>query len=237
MLWTAFILGLIGSFHCVGMCGPIALALSARDQKKYWGNKLFYNMGRILTYSLLGALIGLVGFSLALTGIQQWLSIGMGVLILGMSFFYRRAELLIARSSMLGGIRQLKSSLGKYLKYGGSSAFFVSGMLNGLLPCGMVYIALVASLAMQGVLSGFLYMFFFGLGTIPSLMILMYSKDLLSISLRQRMNRMLPYFAMFIGILFILRGLGLGIHFISPKLNLPSVNAMEMVDGEITDCD
>ncbi|MEX0883715.1 MAG: sulfite exporter TauE/SafE family protein, partial [Cyclobacteriaceae bacterium] len=188
MLWTAFILGLIGSFHCVGMCGPIALALSAQDQKKYWGNKLCYNMGRTLTYSLLGALIGLVGFSLALAGLQQWLSIGMGVLILGMAFFYRRAEGLIARSSVLGGVRRLKSSLGKYLKRRGPFAFFVSGMLNGLLPCGMVYIALVASLAMQSVISGFLYMFFFGLGTIPTLMILMYSKDLLSLSLRQRMN-------------------------------------------------
>jgi uncharacterized protein len=237
MLWTAFILGAVGSFHCIGMCGPIAMALSARDHKKYWGNKLVYNLGRTLTYSLLGALIGLVGFSLALAGIQQWLSIVMGALILGMAFFYRRAEKLITRTRFFGGIHKLKASLGKYLKRRGTSAFFFSGMLNGLLPCGMVYIALVASLAMQGPVAGFLYMFFFGLGTIPSLMALMYSKEMLSINLRQRMNRFLPYFAMFIGVLFILRGLGLGIHYISPRLNLPTANAMELLDEGITVCE
>ena len=86
MIWTAFLLGFLGSFHCLGMCGPIALAVSAKDNSRFLRNKIIYNLGRTVTYSILGALIGLIGFSLALAGIQQWISIGMGALILLMAF-------------------------------------------------------------------------------------------------------------------------------------------------------
>lgn len=236
MLWTAFILGLVGSFHCLGMCGPIAMALAAKDSKRFVGNKLVYNLGRTLTYALLGSLIGLVGFSLALTGFQQLLSVVMGVMILLMALFYKRSEKLIAKSGVFGGMSRLKAKLGKYLKKGGTRAYFVSGLLNGLLPCGMVYIALVASLALQSVLYGFLYMLFFGLGTIPVMLTLMFSKDLFSFRFKQRLSRSLPYFAMFIGILFIVRGMGLGIHYISPKMDLSGILIDDGGNIEMTLC-
>ncbi|PRY86198.1 sulfite exporter TauE/SafE family protein [Mongoliibacter ruber] len=220
MLWTAFLLGFLGSFHCLGMCGPIALAVAAKDNSVFLKNKLVYNFGRTITYSTLGALIGMLGFSLALAGVQQWISILMGAVILLMAFFYKKSERIITQSGFFGSVHRLKSNLGKYLKRGGTSAFFFSGLLNGLLPCGMVYLALIASLALQSPLSGALYMLFFGLGTIPMLLVVMLSGKLISIQWRNRFTKALPYFAMFIGVLFIVRGLGLGIHYVSPKLQV-----------------
>ncbi|MDX5477858.1 sulfite exporter TauE/SafE family protein [Fontibacter flavus] len=231
MIWTAFLLGFLGSFHCLGMCGPIALAVSSKDNSPFLKNKIIYNLGRTLTYSALGGLIGFVGFSFSLTGIQQWISIVMGAIILLMAFFYKRSERWIASSGLFGAVYKLKSSLGYFLKKGGTSAFFASGLLNGLLPCGMVYIALIASLALQSPLQGALYMFFFGLGTIPMLVVVMISGKLISLSLRTKLTKALPYVAMFIGILFIVRGLGLGIHYISPKFadTGSSADSTEMV--------
>lgn len=220
MLWTAFLLGFLGSFHCLGMCGPIALAVAAKDNSVFLKNKLVYNFGRTITYSTLGALIGMLGFSLALAGVQQWISILMGAVILLMAFFYKKSERIITQSGFFGSVHRLKSNLGKYLIRGGTSAFFFSGLLNGLLPCGMVYLALIASLALQSPLSGALYMLFFGLGTIPMLLVVMLSGKLISIQWRNRFTKALPYFAMFIGVLFIVRGLGLGIHYVSPKLQV-----------------
>ncbi|AFL86248.1 hypothetical protein Belba_3765 [Belliella baltica DSM 15883] len=234
MIWTAFLLGFLGSFHCLGMCGPIALAVSAKDNAPFLRNKIIYNLGRTLTYSILGAIIGMIGFSLALAGIQQWISIGMGALILLMAFFYKRAERVITQSGLFGAIYKLKFSLGYFLKKGGSTAFFASGLLNGLLPCGMVYIALIASLALQNPLNGAIYMFFFGIGTIPMLIAVMVSGKILSIKIRTKLTNALPYLAMFIGILFIVRGLGLGIHYISPKLHIFDYGTEQI---EITMCE
>lgn len=233
MILTAFLLGFLGSFHCLGMCGPIALAVSAKDNSRFLRNKIIYNLGRTVTYSILGALIGLVGFSLALAGIQQWISIAMGALILLMAFFYKSSERLITQSGLYGGVNKLKSSLGYFLKMGGTPAFFASGILNGLLPCGMVYIALIASLALQSPLDGAVYMFFFGSGTTPMLVMVMVSGKILPLSTRTQLTNALPYFAMFIGILFIVRGMGMGINYISPKLPVPGKGNLTT---EITVC-
>ncbi|MCC5939393.1 MAG: sulfite exporter TauE/SafE family protein [Lunatimonas sp.] len=218
MIWTAFLLGFLGSFHCVGMCGPIALAVSANDRSRYLLNKLAYNVGRTTTYAVLGGVVGLVGFSLSMAGFQQWLSVLLGGLIILMAFFYQKSERWLGSVGMFGGINKLKSSLAAYLRKRGLSAFFVTGLLNGLLPCGMVYVALAASLALQSPLQGAVYMMVFGIGTVPILLALMMSQRVLSVNIRKKMYGLLPYFAMFVGILFIVRGLGLGIHYISPKL-------------------
>ncbi|RZS96428.1 sulfite exporter TauE/SafE family protein [Cecembia calidifontis] len=234
MIWTAFLLGFLGSFHCLGMCGPIALAVSAKDRVPFLANKIIYNLGRTFTYALLGALIGLIGLTFSLAGIQQWISILMGGLIFFMAFFYKQSERWIAQKGFFGGVFKLKSALGQFLKKGGTTAFFISGVLNGLLPCGMVYIALIASLALQSPLEGALYMFFFGLGTIPMLVAVMLTGKILSIPIRNKLTNAMPYLAMFIGILFIVRGLGLGVHYLSPKL--PAVEDGK-VTTEMTVCD
>lgn len=233
MIWTALMLGFFGSFHCVGMCGPIALALSARDQQRYLVNKLAYNLGRTMTYAALGALVGLLGFTLGLAGFQQWLSVLLGAMIIFMAFFYKRAERILGNMGLFGLISKLKHRLGLQLKQSGLPAFFVSGLLNGLLPCGMVYVALTASLALQSPFYGAAYMFVFGIGTIPLLLGLMVSQHFISIRVKQRMHNLLPYLAVFVGLLFIVRGLGLGIHTLSPK----SANAATQPVTEMTMCD
>ncbi|WP_194778489.1 sulfite exporter TauE/SafE family protein [Pararhodonellum marinum] len=220
MLWTAFLLGLLGSFHCLGMCGPIALAISAKEKSQYYSRKLAYNFGRTVTYTFLGAIIGMLGFSLSLVGIQQWVSIGMGVLILIMAFNYKKAEALLAKAGWFGIIFKLKNALGSRLNPKQSGSYFIIGLLNGFLPCGMVYMALVASLALQNPLQGAFYMFFFGLGTIPLLLGLMVSGKMFSLRVRQKLLKGMPYLAMFVGILFIARGLGLGISMFSPSFTM-----------------
>ncbi|WP_339717713.1 sulfite exporter TauE/SafE family protein [Cyclobacterium amurskyense] len=236
MIWTAFIWGILGSFHCIGMCGPIALALAGKDRNKYLLNKLLYNSGRAVTYSLLGGLVGMVGFSLSLAGIQQWVSIVLGLMIIVLAFFYKESEKWITNSTLSSSLIKLKSQLGKSIKRGGRKAFFITGVFNGFLPCGMVYMALVASLALQSPVMGMAYMFVFGLGTFPVMILLMFSKDIFSINFRMKMNKAMPYFVMFMGVLFVMRGMGWGIPYLSPKLGLPTAHAAELLDAGITNC-
>lgn len=237
MIWTAFIWGLLGSFHCVGMCGPIALALAGKDRNKYLFNKLLYNSGRAVTYSLLGGLVGMLGFSLSLAGVQQWVSIVLGLSIIALAFFYKESEKWISGSTFSKSLIKLKTQLGKSIKRGGSKAFFLTGLLNGFLPCGMVYMALMASLAFQSPIYGMAYMFVFGLGTFPVMILLMFSKDVFSLNFRMKMNKAMPYFVMFMGVLFVLRGMGWGIPYLSPKLGLPTAHATELLDSDITHCE
>ncbi|WP_296699136.1 sulfite exporter TauE/SafE family protein [Algoriphagus sp.] len=233
MLWTAIILGFLGSFHCVGMCGPIALAVGGANKNKFIGNKILYHIGRSITYAFLGLVIGALGFSLALAGLQQGLSIGMGVLILVFAISFKKSDRLLSIPFFSKWILWIKRMLGKYLKSGKSSAFFATGMVNGLLPCGMVYMALVAALALQSPFLGAVYMFFFGIGTVPLLLVLMVSGSVLNISLRQKFQSAIPYLGVLIGILFIFRGLGLGLNGFSPDLQVYNYGAEQI---EITIC-
>lgn len=218
MIGTGFLLGLLGSFHCLGMCGPIALAISTHDKQRFISNKIMYNLGRTLTYSLLGLIIGTIGFSLQMAGLQQGVSIVMGAIIIFLAFWYKKSEKYVAGAGFFGLGAVLKKNLGKFIRMGGKPAFFASGLINGLLPCGMVYMALLASLALQDPWAGAFYMFAFGLGTIPLMLVVMLSGKLFKVQIREKFLKGMPYLAMIIGILFILRGSGLGIQYVSPQL-------------------
>ena len=220
MLWTALILCLLGSFHCVGMCGPIALVLPV-DQTNSWRKFiqiLLYHLGRIFTYASLGLLLGIIGESLNLFGFQQQLSIIIGMIMLSTLLF---SESILGHFNIakpvFRWVGKLKSELGASLKKKELDTFFYIGLLNGLLPCGLVYIAVFGSIAISGLLESSLYMVFFGLGTIPLMSIIIYAKDWLKSILKFNPKRIIPYAVAIIGILFILRGLGLGIPYVSPK--------------------
>lgn len=234
MLWTALLLGFLGSFHCVGMCGPIALAVGGKGNSSYFQHKILYNLGRSLTYALLGLVVGTVGFSLSLAGIQQGFSIAMGLIILIFSLSYKKADQFLTVPAFSGVVIWVKRKLSHFLKAGGNSAFFATGLANGLLPCGMVYMALVAALGLQSPVLGAAYMFFFGIGTIPLLMVLMYSGTLVSMAARQRFQKAIPYLGAVIGVVFIFRGLGLGIHGFSPNLQVFNYGSQLV---EITMCE
>ncbi|RIW12031.1 sulfite exporter TauE/SafE family protein [Algoriphagus lacus] len=233
MIWTALVLGFLGSFHCIGMCGPIALAVGGKGGQTFLFNKIIYNLGRSLTYAVLGLIVGSLGFTLSLAGIQQGISVAMGILIVLLSLSYKKADQFLTIPALSGAVSWIKSHLSRYLKSGSKLAFFSTGLVNGLLPCGMVYMALVVAMGMQSPIMGASYMFFFGLGTIPMLLGLMVSGSLLPAIRRQQFQKAIPYFGILIGVLMVFRGLGLGIPGLSPELAVFDYGSQQV---EITMC-
>lgn len=224
-LITGLSIGFLGSFHCLGMCGPIALSLPLHTQtgfRKYASIGL-YNIGRAITYAALGFIFGLLGHQFRLWGLQQILSIAAGTLIL--LFLFSRFSI----TSRIGWLNRLnhwvQQSLSRVLqspKHPGS--FFTIGLLNGLLPCGLVYVAIAAAAVTASISSGTLLMFAFGLGTIPVMAGLMLFGHLISSSVRYTINRTVPYFVGIMALILILRGLNLGIPYLSPRLESGSQN-------------
>ncbi len=220
MLYTAFLFGLISSFHCIGMCGPIALMLPVdrTNQTKKVVQIITYHLGRLSAYAVIGLVFGLLGKGLFLAGIQQKLSIFIGVLMIVVILIPERV---VARYNFSKPvfifISKIKTSLGKQFKNKSYKSLFTIGLLNGFLPCGMVYVALFGAIAMQSESFGVLYMILFGLGTVPMMSSIVYLKSFLTIPIRNKIQKVIPFVAIIIGILFIFRGLGLGIPYISPS--------------------
>ena len=234
MLYTAFILGLLGSFHCIGMCGPIAFALPVdrTSKSKMVFQTMFYHFGRLFTYSLIGLVFGLVGRGLYLAGFQQRLSILIGVLMIAMVLIpvhvFNKYNF---SKPIYKGISYVKSKLGYYLKKRTNGTFFSIGFFNGFLPCGLVYMALVGSIAASGALEGAIYMSLFGLGTVPMMSAAVLAGNFLKGTIRTKIQKAIPVFVVIIGLLFILRGLGLGIPYVSPSdVKLQVANATEVCE-------
>ncbi len=224
MLYTAIIFGLISSLHCIGMCGPIAMMLPVdhKNPSKKALQILIYHLGRLTSYGILGLAFGLLGRGFYMAGIQQQLSIAVGV---GMIVIAVVPEKVLAQYNFSKPIYRLitriKSSLGAQFKRKTPDAFFTIGLFNGLLPCGLVYAALFGAIAMQNVTLGIAYMILYGLGTIPMMSAVVYVSSLLSMPFRSQLQRVVPIVTVVIGVLFVLRGMGLDIAYISPSnLNL-----------------
>ncbi len=228
MVYTAFLLGIFGSLHCVGMCGPIAfmLPLDRESKPKMFGQLFLYHGGRIVSYALLGLAFGFFGKGLYLFGAQQNLSIIIGILILVALVIPKKISRHFEISRpVYRWVGKLKSSLGNALKKRTADTFLTIGLLNGFLPCGLVYMAVFASIAMGSPAMGASYMALFGLGTIPLMSTAAYLGGILKPAVRTRIRRLIPIFVAVVGVLFILRGLGLGIPYVSPKPASPQVTA------------
>ncbi len=218
MFLSAIIFGLLGSFHCIGMCGPIAfmLPIDRKNKTKGFFQILSYHLGRLFSYSLIGLLFGFLGKGFYFFGFQQQLSIIVGVsmiLVVLFPVFFAKVNF---SKSITKVISKVKNALGKELKKKRNDTFFTIGFLNGFLPCGLVYMAVFGALATTNAFSGSLYMFIFGLGTIPLMTAVVYLGNFTKGSLRKNIQKMIPIVVVIIGVLFILRGLGLGIPYISP---------------------
>lgn len=220
MLLSGFILGLISSLHCLGMCGPIAMMLPVdhKNQAKKTTQLLTYHLGRITAYMTLGLVFGLLGKGLFLAGMQQQLSIIIGVLMI---VFVLIPEKVFARYNfskpVYKVISQVKTKLGSQFKKRSYKALFTIGLLNGFLPCGLVYVALFGAIAMQNETLGVSYMFLYGLGTIPMMSMVTYVSGFLTVPVRNQIQKIIPIVTVCIGMLFIMRGLGLDIPFVSPS--------------------
>jgi uncharacterized protein len=221
-LWEGLIIGFLGSLHCIGMCGPIALALpsgSFRSVSFYTG-RILYNAGRVITYSFFGLVFGILGksFSFVSLDFQQIITIATGVVILLIVILPKSIKLGFSEKfSFFNFTSKIKTYFGSLFKRGSQSSLFFIGILNGLLPCGFVYVGIAGALATGEMSSGIFYMVLFGIGTMPAMFGTSIAGNFISLNIRQKISKTIPYFAALIAILFILRGLSLGIPYISPK--------------------
>ena len=211
-------IGLFGSFHCIGMCGPIALSLPIYG--KTIPEKILlivlYNLGRAFSYAALGAVFGYIGKQFFLFGYQQIFSISLGLFLLLILVVH---PYLPARIALLDRILlRLKSTLARLLQSAQNPyGYFMIGLANGLLPCGLVYLAIGSAMATGSLWAGSALMFMFGLGTFPLMISLMIFGRFIPISLRTRMRKLVPIFIILTALVIILRGLNLGIPYLSPQ--------------------
>ncbi len=216
---AAFFIGLAGSFHCIGMCGPIALSLSSGSSKNLSVllKKVTYNGGRVLAYAALGLTFGFIGDRLNLFGLQRWLSLFIGSLLV-FSFIILLLKIKTpfagkAYSMISPFFSKVYSSLKTKRSF---KSMAIIGILNGLLPCSFVYLGLGGAIALGNAFDGALYMAMFGLGTVPVMLGVTVFGNFISGKFRSKILKFVPALILVLGILFILRGLNLGIPFISP---------------------
>lgn len=214
-------LGFLGSMHCIGMCGPIALALPSQSKSKlsFYSGRILYNLGRVITYTTMGLILGLIGQKINLAGYQQILSITLGAIILIIVLLPSHYKNILSSLSFVRTIiKVLQSSIGLLFRKGSQSSLFAIGVLNGFLPCGFVYVALAGAVALGNVEKSILFMALFGIGTIPAMFSASVVTNLFGQNFRMKINRAIPVFAAVLAVIFILRGLNLGIPYLSPKL-------------------
>ena len=209
-------LGLAGSLHCIGMCGPLVLLFPLNGTSKMFGlfNSLIYQLGRVFIYVLLGLLFGAVFQIIDLKYFERYFSIGIGIVFFVLWVREVSMKIKTSQNSLHSIILNL---FGKVMQSKSYFGMFLGGMMNGLLPCGLVYGALLAAFGTGSTQGSMIFMLGFGLATIPSMILLSFFKNTLTINFRQKLSKMLPWWLFILGIWFLLRGLNLGIPFISPK--------------------
>jgi uncharacterized protein len=212
MVGTAFLLGLVGSLHCVGMCAPIALALPYAREQRYTllFQTLQYNFGRAFTYAFQGYLLGFLGQGLLWAGLQEVLSVALGLVFVGMalwSFFRLNSQknVLVKTPFLSLPTLNIKRLFGKILR--GSPSHFLLGLVNGVLPCGLVYWALATSVLMFSPLRSATFMFFFGVGTMPLMMATIIGSRFVNRRVVAKFYKFMPVYQLLLGCVLIGRGL------------------------------
>jgi len=219
LIITALVFGLVTSFHCAGMCGPIAVALPlpGKGVAEKLGGGVLYNLGRTTTYVLLGAIFGLLGQGINALGFQSWLSVITGLLMISTVAFPSLFKFNISGSANFAFLNFIKKSLRNLFSTRTYASLFTIGILNGFLPCGPLYSAIIIATGRGNMMDSILFMLFFGLGTMPMLLSISALGNFLSHGIRRKLSYFLPVVIVIIGLLFILRGLNLGIPYLSPK--------------------
>lgn len=229
LIGSAFVMGLAGSLHCIGMCGPLALSLpvSHNNNLSRISGGLIYNSGRILSYSIMGLLFGSLGSLIIVTKWQSGLSVALGIIILlyllvPKKYFHFSAGTILGKPFML-----MRQQLGKLFQSRKLSSLLFIGILNGFLPCGLVYLALTSSIIAATPMNGSMFMLFFGLGTFPMMFATVLMGNYLNQSIRQKIHRAVPLLLFVMATLLILRGMNLGIPYLSPGFGGHQLDAVE----------
>jgi uncharacterized protein len=222
---TGFLIGLVGSFHCIGMCGPIAIALPVNGTRgwKFFIGRILYNVGRITTYAALGTMMGVIGQRFFVAGFQQEISVAVGGAMIVSAVAPRLMNRFLGKFSIAQTItRGLKTIFSSAFRKRTVASLFVIGVVNGFLPCGLVYMAMAGSATMGSIALGAVFMAGFGVGTLPVMLGVSVAGSLVSASARHRMSRLAPVFIVLLGVIILLRGLNLGIPMVSPKISAPA---------------
>ena len=201
----SFITGVLGSFHCIGMCGGFPILISgASGHKRNISGQLLYNFGRVFTYFFLGVLVGALGFMIKemepMLGFQVGLTVVLGLVIIlaGLQMTGLVGEGRIPGFSSFYTL--LKNTMASFLKRKGKTAAFSLGVMNGFLPCPLVYGFLLVSLTAGSPHKSGLMMLAMGLGTVPAVFLVAAVHRHVSPYLRSRLSRTVP------GILIIIFG-------------------------------
>ena len=215
MLWSAFLLGLMGSAHCIGMCGPLILAMPGMDSRgrsRLYLTSILYQVGRIATYGILGLLFATLGQGVVIAGWQKGFTIFMALSLLLMALYSWKMEAFLQRQPAFRRYSIfLQKAIGQQFRRSGLQSYFFVGMLNGLLPCGLVYAAIAGALTSSGPLQGALFMLVFGTGTLPLLFGLSVSGHLVPLSVRSRLRKVLPLGFFLLAVMLLLRGVNAGL--------------------------
>ncbi len=213
LLLIAFSLGLAGSFHCLGMCGPLLLSLnmSWKNRKSLLKQTLVHHFGRISSYLVMGFIVGKAGELIIKVGVQQKLSIISGVILIFVIIF---------QSSKKDNIwsKKLKTFWGRYFGQIGLKNNYLLGVVNGLLPCGLVFTALATAASTSSSIHSAIFMVIFGLGTLPLLLLISFGSLKMNILRNSKTKFILPTATILTACLLILRGLNLGIPYLSPEV-------------------
>lgn len=242
LIISALGLGFASGFHCIGMCGPIALSMgmTRKQATHFYLQNLTYQFGRIVTYSFLGALLGILGEGFQMAGFQKYVTIIVGILLILMAIFSFGGKDFAAKIPFLSGLLlKIKMNLGKLLQTADYKSRFTTGILNGFLPCGMVYMAVTASLASGGIWQSAVFMALFGLGTLPFMFAVVVVGNLMTNALRIKILKIVPVLMIVLGGLFVLRGLELGIPYLSPtkdSLKIIHNNSVKHQEGDHSTC-
>ena len=220
---AGFVIGFLGSLHCAGMCGPLVTAFAGRGRGTSFAlSQLGYHGGRTATYVTLGLAVGLVGAQLQLAGLQRIVSVATGLIMISVAFWpaittwsgRMITHVLPMITDMFGDINRRNTFVSRSML----------GALNGLLPCGLVYVALAGALGTGDSVKGAFFMLMFGVGTLPVLLMLpLVGRILTPLDPRKR-KWIIKAGVLCVAVLLILRGLSLGIPMLSPDLAGASVS-------------
>lgn len=217
----AFFMGLFASLHCVAMCGPLILAIDRQlgFNWRVFMQRVLYQLGRVLMYGLLGLLLGSVGSLAVMRGWQQGFSMVMGIVLLlvGLLFLFGKRNTSVA-AWQARALAPFAKLMGRWLNMPGG--VFLAGLLNGLLPCGMVYMALASAMSADSMVDSSLFMLFFGVGTLPLLVLFSFIAGMPKSLFKRGFTRLMPFLYLLMGVWFILRGANLDIPYLSPLLHV-----------------
>ncbi len=228
-LLAALSLGFLGSFHCIGMCGPIALTIPVKRTSRFsiLSGGLVYNIGRVLTYGAMGLVFGLLGKGFVVAGWQNILSVTLGIGILVLLFLPKFSSFHLQVGPLISLLEKLKAKIRQLFGIHNYQSLLLIGILNGFLPCGLVYLGIAGSVASGDPLKGALFMMVFGLGTVPTMLTITVVRDYITIQFREQIRKIVPVFVGVMAVLLILRGLNLGIPYISPSVEITNSGVVQ----------